>query len=106
MLSWGCTVTDHDSHSLNYDERAADVVEYLAGRKDWTNVPIAPVSIGDKVWMGFNCSVLKGVTIGEGAVVAANSNVTKDVPPWTLVAGNPARIIRTLSASEPRKHTA
>jgi acetyltransferase-like isoleucine patch superfamily enzyme len=46
--------------------------------------------------MGFNVIVLKGVTIGEGAVVAAGSVVTRDVPAFTLVAGNPARAIRSV----------
>lgn len=96
MMSWGCTIADHDSHSLDFRYRAHDVENWLAGRKDWTNVRKAPVIISDKVWIGFNCSVLKGVTVGEGAVVAANSNVTRDVQPWTLVAGNPARVIRQL----------
>lgn len=96
MMSWGCTVADHDSHSLQFRHRAHDVENWLVGHKDWTHVRNAPVVIGDKVWIGFGCSILKGVTIGEGAVVAANSNVTHDVQPWTLVAGNPARVIRQL----------
>lgn len=99
MISWGCTIADHDSHSLEFRHRARDVENWLEGRKDWSQVRHAPVTIGDKVWIGFNCSVLKGVTIGEGAVVAANSNVTRDVAPWTLVAGNPARVIRQLDPS-------
>lgn len=53
-----------------------------------------PVSIGNHVWIGENSMVLKGVTIGDGAVVAAASVVTKDVPPHCLVAGTPARVIR------------
>lgn len=96
MISWGCTIADHDSHSLDFRHRASDVENWLDGRKDWTHVRNAPVTICDKVWIGFNCSILKGVTIGEGAVVAANSNVTRNVDPWTLVAGNPARAIRRL----------
>ena len=44
-----------------------------------------------------NCIILKGVTIGEGAIVGAGSVVTKDVPAWTVVAGNPAKVVKTLS---------
>ncbi|NDY42027.1 acyltransferase [Dissulfurirhabdus thermomarina] len=54
----------------------------------------APVVIGDGALIGAGCAVLKGVTIGERAVVGANAVVTRDVPPYTVVAGNPAREIR------------
>jgi len=54
----------------------------------------APVIIGDHVWIGMNALILKGVTIGDGAVVAAGAVVTRDVPPATLVAGVPAKAIR------------
>jgi acetyltransferase-like isoleucine patch superfamily enzyme len=50
-----------------------------------------PVAIGDRAWLSFRCTVLPGVTIGEGAVVAAGAVVTEDVAPWTVVAGIPAR---------------
>ncbi len=53
-----------------------------------------PVRIGNHVWIGENCMVLKGVTIGDGAVVAASSVITRDVPPRSLVAGAPAKVIR------------
>ena len=53
-----------------------------------------PVFIKDNVWIGTRVTVLSGVTIGEGAVVGANSLVTKDVPPYSLVAGVPARVIK------------
>lgn len=55
----------------------------------------APIVIGDHVWIGINVIVLKGVTIGEGAVVAEGSVVNKDVPPHCLVAGVPAKVIKT-----------
>ena len=64
--------------------------------KDWSVVVSKPIKICDKAWIGLNCIVLKGVTIGEGAVVAAGSVVTKDVPAWTLVGGAPAKVIRSL----------
>lgn len=54
----------------------------------------APVSIGSEVWIGASSIILPGVTIGDGAVVAAGSVVTKNVDPYTIVAGNPARKIR------------
>lgn len=54
----------------------------------------APVHIGDRVWLCSGCTIMPGVTIGEGAVIAANSTVTKDVPPNTLVGGSPAKILK------------
>ena len=57
--------------------------------------------IGDDVWIG-NCGalILKGVTIGDRAIVAARSVVTKDVPPDCVVAGNPARVVKQLAPTE------
>lgn len=96
LMSWGCWIVDHDSHSLKWSERKNDVVDWGRGHKDWTHVPIGRVVVGDRAWIGFNVIVLKGVTIGEGAVVAAGAVVTRDVPPYALVAGCPARVIRSL----------
>lgn len=52
------------------------------------------INIGNNVWMGDNCIILKDVTIGDGAVIGAGSVVTKDVPPFAIVGGGPAKIIR------------
>lgn len=52
------------------------------------------VIIGNDVWLGRNCTVLSGITIGDGAVIAASAVVTRDVPPYAIVAGNPAKIVR------------
>ena len=98
IISWGVTIVDHDSHSLAWHERGSDVVDWLQNKKKWDHVKIRPVHIEEKVWIGFGVSVLKGVRIGARSVVAAGSVVTKDVPPDSLVAGNPARIVRPLTA--------
>lgn len=96
IISWGVTIVDHDSHSVYWDYRKNDVREWKIGFKNWSNINIQPVNISNKVWIGFGVSILKGVNIGEGAVVAANSVVTKDVPPYSVVAGNPAKIIKQI----------
>lgn len=58
----------------------------------------APIKIGNNVWIGSNAAVLPGVTIGEWAVVAAGAVVTKDVPPYTVVGGVPAKVIKNIKA--------
>ena len=60
----------------------------------------APIKIGNHVWIGSNATVLSGVTIGEWAVVAAGAVVTKDVPPYTVVGGVPAKIIKKVEETE------
>lgn len=104
-IAWGCTIYDHDSHSLDYRLRRKDIDDELrdirAGvsfikNKDWSCVSSKPIAIKNDAWIGMNCIILKGVTIGEGAIVGAGSVVTKNVPPWTLAAGNPARVIKEL----------
>lgn len=102
LVAWGCTFVDHDSHSVVWEERKDDVINWKNGFKNWSYVKKSPVVIEDKVWIGFNSIILKGVTIGEGAVVGAGSVVTKDVPAYTVVGGNPARLIKRLNgATEP-----
>ena len=104
-MAWGIWVYTHDSHSLDWKERAKDIAsqndDYRAGRnfiasKDWSVIKMAPIHICDKAWIGMNVIILKGVTIGEGAVVGAGAVVTHDVPPWSVVAGNPARVVKML----------
>lgn len=52
------------------------------------------VVIGNDVWVGLNATILSGVTIGDGAVIGANSLVARDIPPYAIAAGNPARVVR------------
>lgn len=96
LISWGCNIVDHNSHSVAWTERKQDVRDWYHGKKDWSHVDTKPVRIGNKCWLGMNVILLKGVEVGEGAVVAAGSVVTKSIPPWTVAAGNPAKIIREI----------
>ena len=62
----------------------------------WIHADSAPIVIEDDVWIGEYSAVMKGVTIGRGSIVGAHAVVTKDVPPYTVVAGNPARVVKEL----------
>ena len=104
-VAWGVTIYDHDSHSKDWSLRAKMVEVFYSSygkndcyeKIDWTDVNSKPICIKDKVWIGFDSIILKGVTIGEGAIVAARSVVTKDVEPYTIVAGNPAKKIKEIN---------
>jgi acetyltransferase-like isoleucine patch superfamily enzyme len=100
LISWGCTITDHNSHAIGWEQRKQDIRDWYYGKKDWTHVEIKQVKIGNKSWLGLNVIILKGVEIGEGAVVAAGSVVVKNVPAWTIVGGNPAKVIREIAIEE------
>lgn len=86
LISGNVYITDHDHvfSDPNYPPRLSNELN------------VKPVVIEDGVWLGEGCSVLKGVTIGLRSVVGANAVVTKDVPPFTVVGGVPARVIRKI----------
>ncbi|GIN09783.1 hexapeptide transferase [Shouchella clausii] len=85
LIAGNCTIIDCNRHELHFDNP----------KKRLQNSNIAhSVVIEDNVWIGANCIILPGVTLGEGCAVAAGSIVTKDVPPYSLVGGNPAKLIR------------
>ena len=82
-----CAIYDNDFHP----------VDYLARRShDLDSVISKPVVIGDDVWLGARVTVLKGVSIGKGAIIAAGSVVTRDIPPFSMAGGVPAKVIKRL----------
>ncbi len=66
----------------------------------WKHADSSPIVIEDNVWIGEYAAILKGVTIGKGSIVASYAVVTKDVPPYSIVAGNPARVVKQLEHEE------
>jgi acetyltransferase-like isoleucine patch superfamily enzyme len=107
-IAWNVTIYDHDSHSLNHLERRNDIEQQLLDNRTgdfiknklWTVVSTRPIIIGNDVWIGMNATILKGVTIGDGAIIAAGAVVTKNVEAWTIVAGNPAKCVKQLNNNE------
>jgi maltose O-acetyltransferase len=100
-ISDNVTIYDTDAHSLNHILRHKEFVEVVILNnliKDAKELDVksARVIIEDHVWIGFNAAILKGVTIGKGAIIGASSVVTKDVEAFTIVAGNPAKVIKKL----------
>ena len=94
-------ILDTDAHSLNWRKRQEETIELFEHGRPWSydSIRSAAITIEDDVWIGAKATVLKGVTIGRGAIVGANSVVNRDVEPFTLVAGTPAKEIRKLDRS-------
>ena len=97
LISYQCMIQDSDNHNLNFKIRKQDLHDWKYGRKhNWDLTPMKPVLIKKGVWIGARAIILKGVTIGEYSVVGAGSVVSKDVLPYTVVAGNPAKFIKNI----------
>ena len=99
LVSWNVGIADSDFHPLEPAQRLIDaqaLAPYFKNRPPRPKLATAPVTIADNVWIGMNAVILKGVTIGENSVVAAGSVVTKSVESNTVVAGNPAVMVRRL----------
>lgn len=98
LIAHNCNIFDNTTHPIDAEERHDDFIS-ICLKGEWNEYETtysAPVTIKDDVWIGCGSIILKGVTIGEGAVVGAGSVVTKDVPPYTMVGGNPAKAIKRI----------
>jgi len=108
LISWNVVLMDTYRLPMDAEGRRKELMLVPTREKRVTcaAVKAEPICIARNVWIGFDACVLPGVTIGEGAIVGARSVVTDSVAPFTIVAGNPARVIREISAAERGTHVA
>lgn len=92
-------ISDTNEHPVDPELRRQQTIDFMSKgiMPDRYTAETKPVEIGNDVWVGERACILKGVTIGNGSIIAANSVVTKDVPESVVVAGNPARVVKKLS---------
>lgn len=101
LIAHNVNIFDNLTHPTNTKARHEHYKTIItSGHPSKIDLSEQPVVICSDAWIGCMSIVLPGVTIGEGAIVGAGSVVTKDVPPYTIVAGNPAKIIRELTPEE------
>jgi len=101
LISHDVNIFDSDTHPIRAKERRQHFKSIITtGHPDEIDLNEKAIHIQDDAWVGTGAIILKGVTIGEGAIVGAGSVVTKDVPAWTVVGGNPAKVIRKLKLNE------
>ena len=95
FIAGGVTIVDSDFHPVEPAARLADIIALspVGDKKNRPTIKPRPVVIEDDVWIGFNATILKGVTIGAGAVIAPGALVISNVPAGVTVAGNPAKPI-------------
>jgi len=101
LISHNCNIFDNDTHPLDPIARHRQYVDIITtGHPKEIDLREEEVVIEDDVLIGANATVLKGVTLGKACIVGTGSLVTRDVPPYTVVAGNPARVVKELPYSE------
>lgn len=101
LIAHNVTILDSLTHPIGAKARHEHFKHIITeGHPGVINLGERAVDIDDDVWIGCMSIVLRGVSLGRGAIVGAGSVVTENVPPWTLVAGNPARIIREVGGDE------
>jgi acetyltransferase-like isoleucine patch superfamily enzyme len=99
-ISHDCYLMDSNSHPTSPAIRRSTLREFAATRRNVERpdeTASGPIEIESNAWIGFNSIILKGVRIGRGSIVACGSVVTSDVPPFSIAAGNPARVVKTLT---------
>lgn len=102
LIAHNVNIFDNDTHPINIYERREDAenIIWKGIRKNFSSLQYSSIVIENDVWIGCNSVILKGVHIGRGAIVSAGSVVTKDVPEYSMVSGNPAVIIQILDQNK------
>jgi acetyltransferase-like isoleucine patch superfamily enzyme len=101
LISHNVNIFDNSTHPISAVDRHKQYKEIISsGHPKKLNLQEKPIVIQNDVLIGCMSIILQGVTIGEGSIVGAGSVVTKDVPPWTIVAGNPTRVLRKIPENE------
>lgn len=99
LFSWNIMIMD-SYRTPSSPEKRRDMLHRISGQESmvpYEDGSAQPVHIGSNVWLGFGVCILPGVRIGEGSIVGAQAVVIDDVPPFTIVGGNPAKFIRKLA---------
>jgi acetyltransferase-like isoleucine patch superfamily enzyme len=99
FISHNVNIMDTNSHEIDANIRLESFKKSLNDEVDidYSQISVKEVIIEKNAWIGFNAIILRGVTIGEGAIVSAGTIVTKSIPPYTLVGGSPCRIIKYIN---------
>jgi acetyltransferase-like isoleucine patch superfamily enzyme len=101
LISHSVNIFDNLSHPLRASQRHEQAKQiFTSGHPSEIDLDEKPIKIGDDAWIGAGAMVMRGVSVGEGGIVAAGAVVTKDVPAYSIVAGNPAVVVRELSSDE------
>jgi len=95
LIAHNVNIHDNTSHPLNSKLRHEDFLHIFSkGHQTSIDLNEKEIIIEDDVWIGFNATIQKGVTVGRGSIIGANSVITKDVPAYSVIVGNPQRILR------------
>ena len=108
LISWDVMITDYNPHPIDPNQRAIEMehstlmlwpqfARMPAGRAYTPDFTTAPIAIQDNVWIGARAIILKGVTIGQGSIVGAGAVVAGDIPPYSIAAGNPAKVVKKIT---------
>lgn len=101
LISHNVNIFDSLTHPVNARQRHEQFKAIAeSGHPGSIDLGEKPVILGDDAWIGANAIILRGVTIGKAAIVGAGSVVTRDIPPFTIVSGNPANIVREITPDE------